>query len=91
MKWQEAVNALISEGQNYEAQLKKGTEKNCEMFKVLATVKNNLEKCLKKPETLNQTVYECIDLLRQHTPYYSTNEGKTKVDPPLTDSEKNLP
>lgn len=68
----------------------KTIERNLEYFKVMATVKNDLEKTLKKPETLHDTVYRCIDLLRANTPYYSTNEGVTKVDPPLTDDQKIL-
>lgn len=67
---------------------KKTVDKNIEYFKIMATVKNDLEKTLKKPETLYDTVYKCIDLLRFHTPYYSTNEGVTKIDPPLTDEQK---
>jgi hypothetical protein len=68
----------------------KTVERNLELFKVLATVKNDLEKTLKKPDTLVETVYKCIDLLRLHTPYFSTNEGVTKIDPPLTDEQKTL-
>lgn len=69
---------------------KQTVERNLELFKVLATVKNDLEKTLKKPETLNETVYKCIDLLRENTPYFSTNEGVTKFDPPLTQEQKTL-
>jgi len=68
----------------------KATERNSELFRILATVKNDLEKTLKKPETLKDTVYNCIDLLRQHTPYYSATEGTNKIDPPLTDEQKTL-
>lgn len=68
----------------------KTVEKNNNLFKILATVKNDLEKTLKNPESLKDTVYQCIDLLRANTPYYSTNEGITKVDPPLTDEQKTL-
>lgn len=69
---------------------KQTVEKNIDLFKVLATVKNDLEKTLKKPETLHETIYRCIDLLRENTPYFSTNEGVTKVDPPLTQDQKTL-
>jgi hypothetical protein len=65
-------------------------EKNNDLFKILATVKNDLEKTLKKPESLKDTVYQCIDLLRANTPYYSTNDGTTKIDPPLTPEQKTL-
>lgn len=68
----------------------KTVERNIELFKILATVKNDLEKTLKKPEVLFETVYKCIDLLRANTPYFSTNEGVTKIDPPLTQEQKTL-
>jgi len=68
----------------------RSAEKNLELFRILATVKNDLEKTLKKPETLKDTVYSCINLLRTHTPYYSTTEGVNKIDPPLTEEQKTL-
>lgn len=84
------LNEIQSEVNTVENENKRFTERNAELFKILATVKNDLEKTLKKPETLHDTVYNCINVLRANTPYYSTNEGKTKVDPPLTDNEKTL-
>lgn len=86
-------DALAAIKSNFEVLQKDhniSVERNCELFKVLATVKNDLEKVLKKPETLKDTVYSCIDLLRKHTPYYSANEGVTKIDPPLTEEQKVL-
>ena len=68
----------------------KTVERNLNMFRVMATVKNDLEKTLKKPETLKETVYRCIDLLRTETPYFSAMENITKIDPPLTDEQKTL-
>lgn len=82
-KIQNEFNVLIN---NYQ----KSTEKNIELFKILATVKCDLEKTLKNQEILNETVYKCIDLLRQYTPYFSTNEQRTKTDPPLTNEQKTL-
>jgi hypothetical protein len=73
-----------------QREAKERTERNLHLFKILATVKNDLEKTLKKPESLANTVYACIDLLRANTPYFSATEGVNKVDPPLTDSEKTL-
>jgi len=88
------INNLLHQVENEFVDLQrkysKTVEKNNDLFKVLATVKNDLEKTLKKPESLKDTVYQCIDLLRANTPYYSTNEGTTKVDPPLTLEQKTL-
>lgn len=68
----------------------KTVERNVDYFKIMATVKNELEKTLKKPETLKEVVYKCIDMLRAETPYYSAMEGINKIDPPLTDEQKTL-
>ena len=66
------------------------SERNNDFFKIMATVKNDLEKTLKKPEILKETVYNCINLLRENTPYYSATEGHSKTDPPLTNEQKTL-
>lgn len=84
------LNEVQSELMTLNIAQHKTSERNIELFKVLATVKTDLEKTLKKPETLHETVYKCIDLLRANTPYFSTNEGVTKVDPPLTEEQKTL-
>jgi hypothetical protein len=87
---QKLLHQIESEYILEKANQQRAVERNNELFKVLATVKNDLEKTLKKPETLKDTVYSCIDLLRSNTPYYSTNEGCNKIDPPLTDEQKTL-
>lgn len=91
------MNKIISTLQQIQSDLQievgnhqKTVEKNLSLFKILATVKNDLEKTLKKPESLKETVYRCIDLLRENTPYYSASENITKIDPPLNDNEKTL-
>lgn len=86
----ELLTKLESEINKIQSEKKETSEKNINLFKILATVKCDLEKTLKKPESLKETVYSCIDLLRANTPYYSTNEGKNKIDPPLKDEEKTL-
>jgi hypothetical protein len=89
-----SVNNLLHQIENEFTDLQRNyskiVEKNNDLFKILATVKNDLEKTLKKPESLKDTVYQCIDLLRANTPYYSTNDGTTKIDPPLTPEQKTL-
>lgn len=88
------ISSLLNQAQTELHQLETAhrriSERNSELFKILATVKNDLEKTLKSPETLHETVYRCIDLLRANTPYYSTNDQKTKTDPPLTQEQKTL-
>lgn len=87
---QNLLRQLESEYILEKANHQKTVDRNCELFKILATVKNDLEKTLKKPESLKETVYGCINLLRANTPYYSTNEGCNKIDPPLTEDQKTL-
>lgn len=84
------LHQIENEFTDLQRKYSKSVEKNSNLFKILATVKNDLEKTLKNPESLKDTVYQCIDLLRANTPYYSTNEGTTKVDPPLTSEQKTL-
>jgi hypothetical protein len=88
------ITNLLSQIQSEFDQLQrnhtKSVEKNNDLFRVLATVKNDLEKTLKNPDTLKNTVCACIDLLRANTPYYSATEGVNKIDPPLTDEQKVL-
>lgn len=86
----ELLHKIESEIRKVQCEKRETAEKNIELFKILATIKCDLEKTLKKPESLKETVYSCIDLLRANTPYYSTNEGKNKIDPPLKDEEKTL-
>lgn len=84
------LNAVENEFNEINRNYSRSVEKNAELFKILATVKNDLEKTLKKPESLKETVYSCINLLRANTPYFSATEGVNKVDPPLTEEQKTL-
>jgi hypothetical protein len=87
------ANLLRQIESEYEVQSRRNLkmiERNLEYLKIMATVKNDLEKTLKKPETLNETVYNCINLLRANTQYYSATEGVNKIDPPLSDEQKTL-
>ena len=90
MNFNNLLHQIENEFTDLQRNYSKTVEKNNNLFKILATVKNDLEKSLKNPESLKDTVYQCIDLLRANTPYYSTNEGIAKVDPPLTDEQKTL-
>lgn len=84
------LSQIQSEFETLQKNHSRSSEKNLELFRILATVKNDLEKTLKKPETLKDTVYNCINLLRANTPYYSATEGTNKIDPPLTDEQRTL-
>lgn len=66
----------------------KMVEKNIQLFKILATVKNDLEKCLKNPNNIANSMVNSINILREVTPYYSADAEKNKIDPPLSDEEK---
>lgn len=83
------ANNIIAELASIEKFHSETVERNINLIKIIATIKNLLERSLKQPNTLNDAVYESIDLARTVTPY--TNNGKTVIDPPLTDEQKTLP
>lgn len=84
------LSKIQSDLQNIQVDHQKTIDRNLHIFKIMATVKNDLEKTLKKPESLKEVVYNCINMLRAETPYFSAMEGVTKIDPPLTDEQKTL-
>lgn len=63
-------------------------EINSNFRKVTATVKTDLERAAKNPVNILDAVIKSIDALREVTPYFSIDSGTTKVDPPLTEEEK---
>lgn len=63
-------------------------EKSHSQIKVLAKVKIDLERCLKNPNLMLDTIFNCIDACRELTPYFSVDSQSTKIDPPLTQDEK---
>lgn len=63
-------------------------EKSHSQIKVLAKVKVDLERCLKSPNLMLDTIFNCIDACREITPYFSTDAQATKIDPPLSQEEK---
>lgn len=83
-----SARSILSDIETIQRDYYKMVERNGDLIKALATIKTQLERTLKQPANLNNTVYDCINLARSVTPY--TNNGKTVVDPPLTDSEKTL-
>jgi hypothetical protein len=63
-------------------------EKNHNYIKVLAKVKCDLERGLKNPALLIANVMNCLDACREVTPYYSVDAQANKIDPPLTQEER---
>lgn len=86
---QSSANNILAEVVSLERNYHQMVERNATLLKSLATIKSNLERALKQPQSLNNAVYESIDIARSVTPY--TNAGKLIFDPPLTEAEKNLP
>lgn len=84
-----SARSILSNIETIQRDYHKMVERNSNLIKALATIKCQLERTLKQPANLNNTVYECINLARELTPY--TNNGKTVIDSPLTDAEKTLP
>ena len=63
-------------------------EKNHTYIKVLAKIKCDLERGLKNPALLVDNIMNCIDAAREVTPYYSVDAQANKIDPPLTQEER---
>lgn len=90
-KIQESINNIHSYFIQQEEKNKKIIDRNCDLIKVLATIRNNLERSLKDHKKLNDAVYDSIDLCRQNLIYTEMSTGVNKIDPPLKDEEKTLP
>jgi hypothetical protein len=54
----------------------------------LFKIKNNLERLVKNPKDLPEVIFNCFEIAKPLTPYYSTDLGKNKIDQPLTNEEK---
>ena len=60
------------------------------LIKVVATVRQSLERGVKTPALLNKAVYDSIDLCRANFSYMDGSTGLNKIDPPFTEAEKTL-
>jgi hypothetical protein len=74
-----------------EEKIKKSVDRNCELIKILAIIRTNLERSLKDPKKLNEAVYESINLCRKSLIFTEMSTGLSKIDPPLKEEEKTLP
>lgn len=88
MKVQENINHIVDHIRNVENLYTQSCERNAVFMKVCATVKNDLERGLKRPENLLETIFNLVDMCREVTPHYSINDNRTVIDHPLTDEEK---
>jgi uncharacterized protein YjbI with pentapeptide repeats len=89
-----SINNALSEIQKeYELsqqKIKYLSDRNAILIKVVATVRQNLERAIKGHADLNQAIYDSIDLCRANFVYLDYSSGKFKQDEPLTDEEKVL-
>ena len=85
---QESVNNIMDHIHNVENLYRLSGERNATFMKVCATVKNDLERGLKNPKNLLETVFKLVDMCREVTPHYSIDTNRTVVDHPLTEEEK---
>jgi len=85
------LHSLNEEISERDSKIKFLSNRNSELIKVVATVRSLLEKSLKHPTGLNQSVYDSIDLCRASFSYMDYSSGKTKRDPPLAETDKILP
>jgi hypothetical protein len=59
-----------------------------DLSSALFKIKNSLERLIKNPKDLPEVIFDCFEISKPLTPYYSTDLGKSKIDPPLTNEEK---
>ena len=71
--------------------IKNMEERNSSLIKIVATIRTNLERAIKGHTSLNQSVYDAVDLCRANFKYMDYSSGQIKQDPPLSDSDKILP
>ena len=74
-----------------DKQIKELYERVHSLIKVVATVRQSLERGIKTPALLNNAVYDSIDLCRASYAYMDYSSGLNKIDPPLTEAEKTFP
>jgi septal ring factor EnvC (AmiA/AmiB activator) len=86
--FQNNLNDLEKQYAKIEKEKQTLIEQNISLMKVLATVKNDLERTTKNPSNLLDVICRSIDSIREVTPYYSADLGSNKIDPPLSDEEK---
>jgi hypothetical protein len=86
---------LLRELENHinsnDKRIKDLSEQIHSLIKVVATVRQSLERGVKSPTLLNKAVYDSIDLCRASFAYMDYSSGLSKIDPPLTEAEKTLP
>lgn len=90
MNIQECLGYIQNEIHNKDTMLTNMENKNSQLRKTLATIRQQLERAIKNPSTLNDTVYSCVDLCRANLVFMDYSTGVFKQDPPLKDSEKTL-
>lgn len=71
--------------------LSKLEAKNSRLIKALSTIRQQLERSLKNPSILNESVYQSIDLCRANLVFLDYSTGIFKQDTPLSSDEKVLP
>ena len=86
----EAISIIQTNLIEKDSIIKSMEERNSALTKVVATVRNTLERAIKGHIPLNQAVYDAVDLCRANFKYMDYSSGQTKQDPPLTESDKIL-
>jgi hypothetical protein len=84
------LHELESNINSNDKQIKELCERVHSLIKVVATVRQSLERGVKTPALLNKAVYDSIDLCRANFSYMDGSTGLNKIDPPMTEAEKTL-
>lgn len=88
---QTCLNSISDHFRSFDNAIKNMETRNSSLVKVVATIRQNLERGIKNPKLLNQAVYDSIDLCRANFSYMDYSSGQIKTDPPLSEEEKTLP
>jgi hypothetical protein len=86
----EAISVIQTNLIEKDNMIKSMEKRNSALTKVVATVRTNLERAIKGHISLNQAVYDAVDLCRANFKYMDYSSGQIKQDPPLTESDKIL-
>lgn len=87
----EAISTIQNSLLEKDTKIRNMEQRTSQLTRVLCNIRTSLERSLKNPSLLNAAVYDAIDQCRANFKYMDYSSGQTKQDPPLSESEKNLP
>lgn len=84
--YRKSLSSIESHIIEQENKIRGLVEKNSDMIRALAQIKNDLTKHLDNPEKLREVVIGAINICRPLTPYSSDYGLTNTIDPPMDNS-----